>query len=529
MNAVVSKIARRASPAANSNSDASDDIKSRYSPELVVALSGPVGAGVQHVQEVLIRSLREHGYEVVPIKISSAFSDLSDKLGVAGQPTDAASESNRISRMQDLGNSLRSILGDDLGAQIALDAIAHDRTARHPGVDIKDIKPGRVAYIIDQLKNPREALLLRKVYGNMFYLLGVLCGYERRKQNLEAMPMSAPDAEALIARDRAEANGGGQQLEKTLKLADFFVHNAHDNQQELKKPIDRLLGLIHGKNGITPTIIERGMYAAHSASLSSACLSRQVGAAILDVNGNIVSTGCNDVPKAGGGLYPADNADQRCVLIEGGVCFNDRHKDKVRDEIELTLREGGVGVAESKQLAQKIRSSTRLKDLIEFSRAVHAEMDALISLARKGGSGVQNCIMFTTTYPCHNCARHIVAAGISSVYFIEPYGKSLAGELHRDSIDHDPSPQRALFSDDRDRRVAFVNFEGVAPRRFTDLFSAPDSRKNAVGRAIEVVSVNAVQLAPELLDNYRELEAKIVERLKKKITDVGSVEPPRAG
>ena len=43
--------------------------------------------------------------------------------------------------------------------------------------------------------------------------------------------------------------------------------------------------------------------------------------------------------------------------------------------------------------------------------------------------------MFVTTFPCHYCARHIVSAGIDEVQYIEPYPKSQAIGLHRDSIE----------------------------------------------------------------------------------------------
>lgn len=517
MNATVTGIRRDQKPNASGSTNAGEEIQTRYSQELVLALSGPVGSGVNMVHEVLSATLRASGYEVVHIRISSYFQEFAKELGMA-IPDTSAGEYERISKLQDLGNSLRSVLGDDLGAQIAMNAIALDRTQRHPGVDLSEIKPKRVAYVIDQLKNPFEATLLRDVYGNMFYLVGVLASYERRKQNLISS-MSPQSAESLIERDRAEADGGGQQLEKTLKLADYFVRNSQDNTKDLEGHLQRFVDLIHGRNGITPTVQERGMYAAFSAALQSACLSRQVGAAILDSQGNILATGCNDVPRAGGGLYEETGAsDHRCVFREGGLCFNDKHKDKLRDEISELLKAGGVDPFKALGLAKEIRKSTRLKDLIEFSRAVHAEMDALISAARKGGSGVQDGILFTTTYPCHNCARHIVAAGIRAVYFVEPYGKSLASELHNDSIDHDADCEGNIASDPNGK-VAFLHFDGVAPRRFSDLFYAIDSRKDSSGKARQAERFQAAQRAPELLDNYRQLEAKIAERFKKKVAD----------
>ena len=68
-------------------------------------------------------------------------------------------------------------------------------------------------------------------------------------------------------------------------------------------------------------------------------------------------------------------------------------------------------------------------DLIEFSRTVHAEMAAIVDAARRGVS-VQDCNLYTTTFPCHECAKHIVAAGIRRVVYIEPYPKSQALSLH---------------------------------------------------------------------------------------------------
>jgi deoxycytidylate deaminase len=72
-------------------------------------------------------------------------------------------------------------------------------------------------------------------------------------------------------------------------------------------------------------------------------------------------------------------------------------------------------------------------NVIEFGRAVHAEMAALMDSARRGVP-VKNATLYCTTFPCHLCARHIVAAGIRRVVYIEPYPKSLAAQLYPDSI-----------------------------------------------------------------------------------------------
>lgn len=516
MNAIPKPVPVKAPKATQFGKNASDDIRARASKELVLGLSGPVGSGIPFVRDALLAELRSRNYQVVHIKVSDLLASEAERHSICPSgPPEGSLEFKRISRLQDVGNGLRRTLGEDIGAQLAMRAISQDRVERHTDTeDIEKINPGRVAYVIDQLKHPREAQLLRDVYGNLFYLVGVLCGYEHRKSNLKSK-MSADFAERLIQRDKAESDKDGQQLDKTLKLADFFIRNSHHNTEMLKTQVKRLLGLVHGENGLTPTRKEKGMYAAYSAALQSACLSRQVGAAIVDGDGNIISTGCNDVPRAGGGLYEAGiSPDHRCVFREGGICFNDQRKDKIRDEVEEILASAGASAPDAKKYANAIRSNTSIRDLIEFSRAVHAEMDAIVKVARKGGPSIVGSFLFTTTYPCHNCARHIVAAGIRAVYFIEPYEKSLASSLHNDSIEHEPESEPNWDRSESFERVAFLHFEGVSPMRFASLFLATEDRKDKRGKAIERMPIDADKKSPEFLDNYKQLEAKIVRRLE---------------
>lgn len=112
-------------------------------------------------------------------------------------------------------------------------------------------------------------------------------------------------------------------------------------------------------------------------------------------------------------------------------------------------------------------------NLTEFGRAVHAEMDALLAAGRIGAS-VRGYELYCTTFPCHNCAKHIVNAGIKRVLYIEPYPKSLAGRLHGDAI-------VLGKSDENDPRVTFQAFRGVAPRMYPTLFSS----MNPVGTRIK--------------------------------------------
>jgi deoxycytidylate deaminase len=95
-------------------------------------------------------------------------------------------------------------------------------------------------------------------------------------------------------------------------------------------------------------------------------------------------------------------------------------------------------------------------------------MDALVSVSRHGTGSTLGGTLFSKTFPCHNCARHIVASGIARVVFVEPYPKSLALKLHSDSI----SMQK-----DTPRTVHFVQYEGVSPKVASRFFAKEQARK----------------------------------------------------
>lgn len=97
-------------------------------------------------------------------------------------------------------------------------------------------------------------------------------------------------------------------------------------------------------------------------------------------------------------------------------------------------------------------------------------MDAIITVARSAESGLVGSTMYVTTYPCHNCAKHIIDSGIKRVVFVETYVKSLAQKLHSDAINN-PLEEPSLS------KVSFDNYGGVSPRRYSFLFSMHGDRK----------------------------------------------------
>ena len=232
------------------------------------------------------------------------------------------------------------------------------------------------------------------------------------------------------------------------------------------------------------TKAEYGMFHAHAASLRSAQLGRQVGAALLSPEGDVISVGTNEVPKSGGGLYwEGDSPDSRDH--RRGQDSSDQARVEILVEIlDIVDSEWTDTPPEEKQrvLADRLERfrSTRITSLTEFGRAVHAEAEAIVSAARRGVS-TAGSELYCTTFPCHVCAKHIVAAAMTTVTYIEPYPKSRALDLHEDSIS---------LEDEKGNKVVFRPFVGVAPRAFERLFSMRDAdggtieRKNHAGAPI---------------------------------------------
>ena len=508
----------------------------RRSQELVIALAGPIGCGIGGVADALEDRLKERGYlEVIRIKLSEFLeSAVADKLIAAPIPDDKKSTRyNRYRKLQEVGKELRrktgnpAVLAEFAARQISLDRIKRKGQA-HDASD-GPIVPSRIAYIIDQVKRPEEVTLLRALYRNLFYLAGVTRIYDRREAALVSESVAKDEVDGLMEIDRMEDRNDGQQLDKTLFLADYFIRNDSMAADEKVLKLNRFLNLIHGDQSVTPTEVESGMFAAFSASLRSACLSRQVGAAITAKSGEVIATGCNDVPMAGGGLYShSSKSDMRCIHHEGRQCFNDLHKRKLQNDVgiiidqvlkaenlELEDEDKPIKLHEKRRekLLDAIYKQTRIKDLIEYSRSVHAEMDAIVSMARIGSPGLEGATLYTTTFPCHNCARHIVASGIMKVFYVEPYEKSLAKELHSDAIAFEIEESK----EENPKRVEFLHFEGVAPRQFHSMFRA-DGRKNSEGKFVPIRVQSADKAIPEYLDGYQDFETKAVEHLEEELS-----------
>jgi cytidine deaminase len=440
-------------------------------PELVFALVGAVGTQLDLVSKALTKHLKSVGYKTKIITIIDLVTKYEgfERVSETDKATAAA-------RKMDQGDQIRERVGR--ADAMAVAAVAEIQAARL-GVMKDPTRPRpRQAYVLHSLKRPEEVATLRKIYGNSFYLIA---GYAPEDERLDSLSKKigdsrasgeAPlaDAQLLMDRDRRDRQKPfGQNVSDTFPLADVFVNTAQNHNPSAD--ILRFVELLFGRPFLTPTKDEYGMYYASGSALRSADLARQVGAAILSDDGQILAVGTNDVPRAGGGLYwTGDPKDQRDYVYESRDLSNELRRQILVDALgELDKAELLAASYRTKRqefiekAVQAVRNA-RIMHITEYARAVHAEMAAITDAARRGISIARGTV-YTTTFPCHNCAKHIVAAGIQRVVYIEPYPKSLVRRFYRDSILVDSARQAS------NEHVEFTAFVGVAPARYKDLFS----------------------------------------------------------
>jgi deoxycytidylate deaminase/plasmid stabilization system protein ParE len=479
-------------------------VQQQASNEFVFAVVGHVGSGTSKVATTLSDLLANGAlpggsFDTEIIKARELIESWALENGEA-PPATPRSELRTTERFQDLGDGMRS--GGD-HAIVARRAVQRVRRLRAEKQGLADPGDGPVApdgtrraYIIDSIRHPAEVELLRRVYREAFVLIGVVCEAKVRLERLHSEKYTNAGRQAVqkfMDRDARATETHGQRVSDAFHMADFFVDNTVAQYREdgrgnedwdINEKLSRLVKTITHAEIVRPTFAETAMHQAYGASVRSACLSRQVGAALVDNRGNVIATGTNEVPRAGGGVYgesfEVDIDDHRCAYrTTGRFCSNTREQNRIIDEIFDEIPE----LAAMDQIAKHTRKlqlrQSRVGQLIEFSRAIHAEMDALLSAGRKGVSTVGSRL-FVTTFPCHFCARGIVSAGVDEVQYIEPYPKSLALELHSDAITvdrRDRDGHEWTAPSKGGRKAKFSAFTGVAPRLYARAFLKDRSLK----------------------------------------------------
>jgi deoxycytidylate deaminase len=490
-------------------------------PELFFGFVAPIGADLAPIRQEFRQYLEQQNYVVVDIKVTDLFDRLVSVV-TPDKPLEKGEVYERFCTFISYGNQLRAHFKDDaILAMAAVEEIIRKRNeitakAKTPTLE-------RTAFLIHQFKRKEEVEFLRGIYGRLFFQISAYSRRGARVDTLARRIANSKDAahpeqfrnkaEELVQRDADESGVvHGQRVSKIFHDADFII-NLDLRKPPLSDQIHRFLEILFSSNACSPTHVEYGMFNAKAAALRTLDLSRQVGAAIFSQLGEVVSLGSNEVPKAGGGTYWSDEQfDARDFRM--GSDSNFERKSQIFSD--LMERVGLKDEADALLQRPEVRDS-QFMDALEYGRMVHAEMCAISDAARLGRQ-IKDGVLYTTTFPCHLCAKHIVAAGISKVWFLEPYPKSLAADLHPDSIQIENS-DRGQFADFP--AVSFEHFFGVTPRRYRELFER-GSRKDESGKFEPYVNGRKIPLIDIKLPFYLNFENEVLLAVKELFYSIGN-------
>lgn len=488
-----------------------NSFKKIENPEIFIGIVAPVGVETESTIENISEFFRHQDYEVITIKISDYFSSIVKQLKLQNIKLEKNGTEKRIKTYIDCGNKITEAFDDNsILAAYAIFRIQNQRVKsfkRNKNIDYQ-----KRLFIIRQFKRKEEIDLMRSVYGRLFFQVSIYAEkyarieYLARKiaheENKPVGELYNARASGIIAIDENQSDKDyGQRLAKIFHDADFIVRRDVTDTENFKRQIKRFCELLFSSNSISPSKMEYGMFAAKAAALRTLDLSRQVGCAIFKNTGEIVSMGSNEVPKALGGTYWCDESPYDAREFKKGEDSNDARK---RELLKKIFDAAAIGGTFEQFLNKKEIKDSQFLDALEYGRIVHAEMSAITDAARNGIS-TRDTILYCTTFPCHMCAKHIVASGIRKVYFLEPYPKSLAFDLHSDSISFD-GKHRGEYQDYQS--VDFEHFYGITPRRYREFFERTMRKKNGIFQ--EYIDGVKRPFVDCKFPFYTELEMKII-------------------
>lgn len=382
---------------------------------LIIGFTGPIGSGCSEATKFLSNEHKFSRYSL---------SDFVRAEAIARGFKDPTRE-----QLQNIGNELRQKHGGNYFASRAIKKIEEEQCQTEK-------KP----ITIDSIRNVGEVYEFRK-FSN-FFLFAIDAPKDDRWGRLKEKYHGRRDIfEIDEERDRNEKGlEYGQQVEKCVYLADVHIQNS--SNFTLKQYRDKLTECLESIEKKTiPKEHEVFMTLAYCESMRSSCLKRQVGAVITTKNGEIISSGFNDVPTG-----------EKTCKEAYGECYRDRRKVEYVRKIKYCPKCGtqfliGFNCPKCQQKISEyavrcpnsdcsvmfdipIKCSNCKEDIeksfipkeLDRCRALHAEETAIIKMSKIGsGLSLGESVLYTTTFPCILCANKIAEAGIRRVVYVHPY------------------------------------------------------------------------------------------------------------
>lgn len=495
-----------------------------YPFEIIIGIAAPLGTDRKTFLDTLEMKLKERKYVVKKISITEELINFTEK--------NTAISFKYFVKME-VCNELRKKYSNGFLMGLVINKI---RELRNDGED-------KVVYIIDQIKNLDEYNILSHVYGLNFLQISLFSNEQSRFNNLRTIfkqdsvqnlqnykyvlneikffneeanreilelvknknkdittnfqKYILPDVtHNLIKKDftemESEQESNGQQVSKLFHLSHYFF-NLDNTQIQINKEIKKFLSLVEGNNKEYPTQDEFGMSLAFQVSVrSNFPNNRHIGAAIISPYGEVISVASIRAPCSSSNTTLHDQSQ-----IQDGYKI---YKDKIEKWKNFLKSEDLTNNLKPEELNTLKDISTFFKESLDFHPCTHAEIAAIIDAAKLGIS-VRDASLYTTTFPCHLCAKEIINAGFSKVIYLEAYPKSKNKELYPKLIDFDPTYSSSL--------LPFSFYSGVGPKRFMYVYSTKNKKK---------VTEYPPLLAYERSAYYNQKEEDIISYLRDKPT-----------
>ncbi|HCZ8663099.1 TPA: deoxycytidylate deaminase [Citrobacter braakii] len=304
---------------------------------------------------------------------------------------------------------------------------------------IRRVKENKAYIVIDAIRNPYEAKFFKDRYS-AFHLVSINAPDEHRTRYLQKLHKYS-DEQIKKIDDEESGKGKGEynhltnpNVKKCIEISDihlFNPKNEFDNNNFLKAQIAWYVSLMQHPGLISPTSMERVMQVAYTVKLNSGCISRQVGAVVTDDDNSIKSVGWNDVAK---GQVPCSmrsfdglmhDFDEKTYSLYERV--NPLFRKKAKDSlIKIRAIEASSDIFKGRNLPYCFKDIHNSLDDDKkgnqvHTRALHAEENAFLQLAKYGGVGINGGKLYTTASPCELCAKKAYQLGMKEVIFIDPY------------------------------------------------------------------------------------------------------------
>jgi deoxycytidylate deaminase len=390
-------------------------------------LTGSFGSGCTYIGKNVLRDKSQ--YEFLSLSEDVLRPLFTEKTG-----KDAKQAGRR--ELQEFGDKTRSEHGPAYLAEQIIERIKADKAEQGS-------KPG---WVVDSIRNPAEIRALRR-YSRNFFLFGVYAENEIRWGRVkDKYNSNRHDFDEDDQNDTGDENEDfGQHVGDCFYEADVVMVNDvaievlnNADFQALAGEVAKYVELVQKPLSRQQPLRrdESLMAAAYVLSQRSSCRKRKVGAVVADAEGNIISSGYNEVP----------GYERPCTQE-----YKDCHRDWLTAKF---LEQIASEIADTKVDAGSLRVLFREHfKILDYCRALHAEENAIINLARTAPSvDLEKCTLYTTTYPCRMCANKIVNLGIKEVVYLEPY----------------PDPEAKKILGKADVRDRF--FKGVTFKAYSRLY-----------------------------------------------------------